>query len=180
MLAGCQLMEAVGRQVPDKSDGLTPYKWSDLWYDLGLGRLRVDLGDITDAGIPGDHGGKSSAMSFDVSALSGEDPVPFWGSILTEEERTRCQESKDKATDAFVQVCVYYMEQCAENSLYMDMLLNYAAPVRPHAFASLFWLVIPHTPHSTYSAEVADCGKLACDLGISAFLAMRDLLWPAT
>ena len=84
-------------------------------------------------------------MSFDVSASSGEDPVPFWGSILTEEERTRRQESKDEATDAFVQACVYYMEQCAENSLYTDMLLNYVAPTRPHAFASLFRPVIPCT-----------------------------------
>jgi hypothetical protein len=104
VLAGCRLMEAVDRQVPDKFDGLTPYKWSDLWYDLSLGRLPVDPGDIADAGVPGDCGGESSAMSFDVSASSGEDPVPFWGSILTEEERTR---RKDEATDTFVQACVY-------------------------------------------------------------------------
>ena len=69
------------------------------------------------------------------------------------------------------------MEQCAENSLHTDMLLDYAAPARPHGFASLFRPVIPHTPHSTYSAEVADYGKLARDSGISAFLAMRDLPW---
>ena len=181
VLAGCRLMEAVGRQVPDKSNGLTPYKWSDLWYDLSLGRLLVDPGDVADDGVLGDRGGestaKSTAMSFDVSASSGSDPVPFWGSILTEEERARRQERKDEATDAFVQACVYYMEQCAENSLYTDMLLDYAAPARPHAFTSLFRPVIPHTPHSTYSAEVADCGKLVRDSGITAFLAMRDLPW---
>ena len=65
-------------------------------------------------------------MSFDVSALSGEVPVPFWGSILTEEERTR---RKDQVTETFVQACVYYMEQCAENSLHTEMLLDYAANV---------------------------------------------------
>ena len=83
------------------------------------------------------HGGEGSAMSFDVSASSGEDPVPFWGSILTEEERSR---RKDQVTETFVQACVYYMEQCAENSLHTDMLLDYAAPARPHGFASLFGL----------------------------------------
>ena len=61
------------------------------------------------------------------------------------------------------------MEQCAENSLHADMMLDYAAPARPHAFASLFRSVIPHTPHSTYSTEVADYGKLAQDSGIEAF-----------
>ena len=45
VLAGCRLVEAVDKQVPDKSGGLTPYKWSDLWYDLSLGRLLVDPGD---------------------------------------------------------------------------------------------------------------------------------------
>ena len=173
VLAGCRLMEAVGRQVPNKLGGLTPYKWNDLWYDLSLGRLLVDPGDV-DAGVPGDRGGEGAAMSFDVSASSGEDPVPFWGSILTEEERTR---RKDEVTETFVQACVYYMEQCAENSLHTDMMLDYAAPARPHAFTSLFRSVIPHTPHSTYSTEVADCGKLARDSGIEAFLAMRDLPW---
>jgi hypothetical protein len=155
-----------------------------------LGRLPVDPGDVVgDAqvasvdwydrmlglggrGVPADRGGEGSAMSFDVSASSGEDPVPFWGSILTEEERSR---RKDQVTETFVQACVYYMEQCAENSLHTDMLLDYAAPARPHGFASLFRPVIPHTPHSTYGAEVADYGKLTCDAGISAFLAMRDL-----
>ena len=39
-------MEAVGRQVPNKLGGLTPYKWSDLWYDLSLGRLLVDPGNV--------------------------------------------------------------------------------------------------------------------------------------
>ena len=146
-------MEAVNKQVPDKSGGLTPYKWSDLWYNLSLGRLLVDPGDtVGDAqvasvdwydrmlglgsrGVLADRGGEGLAMSFDVSASSGEDPVPFWGSILTEEERSR---RKDQVTETFVQACVYYMEQCAENSLHMDMLLHYAAPARPHGFASLF------------------------------------------
>jgi hypothetical protein len=48
VLAGCRLVEVVGRQVPDKSDGLTPYKWSDLWYDLSLGRLPVAPDDVAD------------------------------------------------------------------------------------------------------------------------------------
>ena len=150
VLAGCRLMEAVGRQVPNKLGGLTPYKWNDLWYDLSLGRLLVDPGDV-DGGVPGDRGGEGAAMSFDVSASSGEDPVPFWGSILTEEERIG---RKDEVTETFVQACVYYMEQCAENSLHTDMMLDYAAPARPHAFTSLFRSVIPHTPHSTYSTSV--------------------------
>ena len=166
-------MVAVGRQVPNKLGGLTPYKWNDLWDNLSLGRLLVDPGDV-DGGVPGDRGGEGAAMSFDVSASSGEDPVPFWGSILTEEERIR---RKDEMTDTFVQACVYYMEQCAENSLHTDMMLDYAAPARPHAFTSLFRSVIPHTPHSTYSTAVADCGKLVRDSGIEAFLAMRDLPW---
>ena len=42
-------------------------------------------------------------MSFNVSASSGEVPVPFWGSILTEEECTR---RKDQVTETFVQACV--------------------------------------------------------------------------
>ena len=84
-------------------------------------------------------------MSFDVSASSGEVPVPFWGSILTEDECTR---RKDQATETFVQACVYYMEQCAENSLHADMLLDYVAPARPRKFTSLPRPVIPHTSHS--------------------------------
>ena len=39
-------MEAVNKQVPDKSSRLTPHKWSDLWYNLSLGRLLVDPSDI--------------------------------------------------------------------------------------------------------------------------------------
>ena len=115
---------------------------------------------LGDRGAPADRGGEGSVMSFDVSASSGEDPVPFWDSILTEKERSR---RKDQVTETFVQACVYYMEQCAENSLHTDMMLDYAAPARPHAFPSLFRPVIPHTPHSTYSAEVVDYGKLARD-----------------
>ena len=120
---GCRLLEAVDRQVPDKTGGLTPYNWSDLWYNLSLGRLLVDpeggaevdtacagmlsdwIGWCVGRGARADRGGESSALSFDVSALPGySDPVPFWGSILTEEERSR---RKDEATDNFVQACVY-------------------------------------------------------------------------
>merc|ERR1711903_347192 len=73
VLGGCRLMEAVGRQVPDKSGGLTSYKWSDLLYDLSLGRLLVDPGGDADGTAPGNCGDEGSAKSFDVSAAPGSD-----------------------------------------------------------------------------------------------------------